>query len=329
MKSTISGLTAAALLLPASAVLAQMTGVSHPENLNDPVVTTQPQAQSQHYAKPSPAIPMQAEPQPALRTRDYNAPAAEVTVPAPATVTVTTPGYATVGSAAPGYGSAPAAYAAAPARGGRHEDGFVVTDDVNSGVVTEVAWRDNEVPEGTLMHARLAEEISTEMTTAGTPFQARLTRPVEHNGRIILPVGTVISGRVSELHGGHRIGGAAYIHIQPDTITLPDGSTRHVAAQVVDLKHPNGIHVNDEGTIVGNDHAKGTAAAIGLAAGGAAAAGAMIGGGVGAAVGAGIGAGVGTAVWLKHEAHQTLPQGTDVVFSLNRPLLLQTTASLQ
>ena len=56
MKSTISGLTAAAILLPASAVLAQMTGVSHPETLNDPVVTTQPQ--TQHYAKPSPAIPM-------------------------------------------------------------------------------------------------------------------------------------------------------------------------------------------------------------------------------------------------------------------------------
>ncbi|HEY4356772.1 MAG TPA: hypothetical protein VGN16_13565 [Acidobacteriaceae bacterium] len=328
MKSTISGLTAAALLLPASAVLAQMTGVSHPESLNDPVVTTQPP--QQHYAKPSPAIPMQTGPQaatPTLRTHDYNLPATEVTAAAPATVTVTNPGYSTLGSVAPGYGSSPA-YTGTPAGNGRHEDTFVVTNDVNSGVVTEVAWRENEVPEGTIMHARLAEEISTEMTTAGTPFQARLTRAVEHNGRVILPIGTVISGRVTELHGGHRIGGAAYIHIQPDTITLPDGSTRHVAAQVVDLKHSSGIHVNDEGTIVGNDHAKGTLAAIGLATGGAAAAGAVIGGGVGAAVGAGIGAGVGTAVWLKHEAHQTLPQGTDVVFSLNRPLLLQT-ASLQ
>jgi hypothetical protein len=303
MKRTVSSIAAAAFLIPAATLMGQMTGTSHPEALNDPIVASQ--ADTPHYVKPSPAIPMASAAQaqtPALHTHDEVLPA-----------TAPTQGTQTYAATSPA--TAPLA---------TRNESFVITDDVNSGVVTEVAWPENQVPEGTLFRARLSTEIATDSTPVGTPFRATLTHPVEHYGRVIFPEGTIVSGRVTDLHGGHRIGGAAYIHLEPELLTLPDGSVRHIGAQVADLKSPHGAHVDSEGTIVGNEHAKGTAAALGLTTASAAAAGAMIGGGVGAVVGAGIGAGVGTIWWLKRESHQTLEPGTDIVFSLSRPILLET-----
>lgn len=304
MKLTTPALTAAVFLFLAAEMPAQTTGTSHPEALNDDVVVTTT-TQTSTYAKPSPAVPMlpATEPtsaSPALHTHEYT--------PAPQTYSATAATRTTAAVPQPTLVA--------------HEDTFIVTDDVNSGVVTEVPWRENEVPEATFLRTKLSTNISTDFTRPGSQFQARLTHAVEHHGKVILPVGTLISGRITDLHGGRRISGAAYIHLQPDTITLPDGATQHISAQVVDLAHPNGTHVNDEGTIIGNDHSKGTMAALGLTTASSMAAGAVIGGGVGAVVGAGVGAGVGTIWWLKHENHQTLDAGTEIVFSLDRPLVL-------
>ncbi len=308
MKPIVSVLTAA-LIFPAGSVMAQMTGTSHPEQLNDVVVTSSAQT-STHYLKPSPAIPATAntESTTTLRTREYAVPSA-VTTTTQISSSARTP--------------LPMQPDVRMSERSDDEDHFTVTDDPSSGVVTEVEWHPNEVPEGTLLRARLSTEISTSDTEVGSKFRATLTHAVEHHGRIVLPIGTVLSGRVSDLHEGHRVSGAALIHLEPETITLPDGTTHHLSAQVVDLTHPHGTHVNDEGTIVGNDHSKGTLAALGLTTGSAAVAGAVLGGGVGAVVGASVGAGVGTIWWLKRETHQTLPAGTDVVFGLNRPMMIE------
>ncbi len=304
MNSTVSVVTIA-LLFSAGAAITQSTGTSHPEQLNDVVVTSSAQT-STHYVKPSPAIQVDNSTA-TLHTREYS-------VATPRAVTTETQTTVAVPVATQ-----------SDIRNAPHDpdaDHFVVTDDPNSGVVTDVEWRQNEVPEGTLLRARLNTEISTSTTEVGTLFRATLTHPVEHRGHVILPVGTVLSGRVSDLHEGRRISGAALIHLQPEMITLPDGTTHLLSAQVVDVAHSRGTHINDEGTIVGNDHSKGTLAALGLTTGSAAVAGAVLGGGVGAVVGASIGAGVGTVWWLKRETHQTLPVGTDVVFGLSRPMVI-------
>jgi hypothetical protein len=49
----------------------------------------------------------------------------------------------------------------------------------------------------------------------------------------------------------------------------------------------------------------------------------MIGGGVGAVVGLAVGAGAGTVLWLRQDRQQSLPEGTEIVFSLNEPLILR------
>lgn len=289
------------LLLGAAPMLGQVSGVSHPEELNDVISTTAPAA---HYTKPSPAIALpataQETPAPALHSRENLVPAAPVTEAAAVVL--------------------PAPLATAPVR--RSDRELEVTDDPTSGVVTEVASAANELTPGTVLRAVLREGVSTKETRTGTVFTAVLSEDVLNHARILLPAGTVITGRVTEARGGRRIGGNAAIHLQPDTLTLPGATPVAFAAEVIDLDHFKDAHVNSEGTIMANEHTKGTLAALGLTTASATVAGAMMGGGVGAVVGAGVGISAGTVWWLKRDRQEVLPAGTAIVFSLDRSLLI-------
>jgi hypothetical protein len=295
MKTKISILTTAALLTLAAHGHAQETGVSHPETLNDNISATAPV----HAAKPSPAVPL-APPAPVLHDHPAPVTAAIIVRPTPAPVETST--------ATPQTSS------------------FTVTDDINSGVVTDVPSAANELPEGTLIKARLNHEISTEFTERNTQFEALLTAPVSRHGIVMLPAGAVLSGRITEMRSGRHIGKGAAIHLEPESITMPDGSVYKLNAQVIDVLQDQRIRVTSEGTIISNDPTPGTVAALGATTATGAVTGAVLGGGVGAVVGAGIGAGVSTAVWVNQTTTQTLHEGTQIVFSLSRPMLLEPTA---
>jgi hypothetical protein len=282
MKLPIHALAAAAFLLAASPLLAQETGTSHPEALNDSVSTIPEQ--------PSTPRPATVAPAPALHTHATE----EVFVAEPRP-------------------TVPAPSRTAP---------LAARDHADDGIVTVFPGSATELTEGTLLKVRLNETISTLTTHPGARFTAQLVDPIEREGKVLFPAGSTLTGHVTALHGGRRVGGAAAIHLEPESITLPDGMIYHLSAQVIDLEPFRSAHVTSEGTIVHNDHNKGKVAALALTTGSAAAAGGVIGGVPGAAIGAGIGAGVGVIWWLKQDQQQILDQGTRVVFSLNRTLNL-------
>ena len=282
-------LAAALILLPAGHAFAQMTGTSHPEELDDTKPTVP--VDGTHYVKPSPAVPM-------------------------TTVTTTTPS-----TSAPVlyHHSAPIAPTQIAAVS-NVDPTLNVTDDINSGVITSVPIGPNELPIGTTLKATLQEPIATKTTAARSRFTAALSSDVTRNGVVFLPRGSIVYGRISEIHGGRRISGPSSIRLQPDSVSLPDGTTYKINADVTDLDNFNDSHVNSEGTIVGNVHPGTTAAAVGFTTTSAVVAGAVIGGGVGAVVGLGVGAGVAGIWWLKHDRQQELPTGTEIVFTLDSSL---------
>ena len=301
MKVTLAGLTAAAILLPVAAS-AQMSGTSHPEQLDDQIVATPAQAATPHYVKPSPAIPYTDTSASGTLGSPIAAYPAATPVPAP------TSSYAAESAAV--HNPAQPAF------------------DPDANIVTDVpATRPGELGEGTLLHAQLQTQLSTRETRVGDTFLAELTLPVSDHGVVLLPAGSQIKGRVSAVHGGRRIAGPASIRLQPDSITLPDGTVRRLNAEVVDVDNFNDSRVNSEGTIVNSEHPKATLAALGLTTTSATVAGAMIGGGVGAVVGAAVGAGAGTIWWLKRDIQQELPVGTGLVFSLDQTLNMNENAT--
>jgi hypothetical protein len=188
-------------------------------------------------------------------------------------------------------------------------------------VYTENEVPANELPPGTALRVRLQNSFSTATTIVGTPFQATLLQGVERRGQVFIPAGSILQGRVTEVRGGKRIAGAASIHLNAQTITLPDGNVIALHAQLVSTDQDQQVRVNDEGTIVRRDHAGETLAAMSLTTGSATVAGALLGGGVGALVGAGVGAGLSAAWWLKQDHQAGLPENSTLVFTLTTPLV--------
>jgi len=289
------------ILAPAH-LSAQSTGVSNPP----PVVIE---------ATPDPASVPQTKPSAAVAYAPGSPEAASAARPQPAPAT-------TYGTYVP-YQPAGSAATVAP----RDPDGEIVTSVVpqhepnpDAGIVTYVPSRPNEVPAGTLLMTRVRETVSTEHTPVGTRFTAEVTAPMERDGRVVIPTGSVLHGRVTVVRGGRRIGGPAAIHLLPESVTLPDGTHYILHAQVIDTSEHNVTRINDEGTILRRDHVKGTLAAMSLTTGGAAATGAVFGGVPGALIGAGIGAGVSTVWWLKQDRQEVVPENTSIVFSLSVPM---------
>ncbi len=272
-------------LLPASA-LAQATGISHPEAVPDQPYTTQEAAPPTYQPQPAPAL------QPRPRTSaDYP--------PVPYSPTAVTVIATPVASASPAF-------------------------DPDAHIVTRVEGPANQLPAGTFLKTRIGQSVSTDTTPEGTSFTASLTEPVLREGRVLLPAGSLITGRVTEVHSGKRISGPAAIHLQPQTVTLPDGTRYKLLAQVIDTDLIHSTRVDDEGTIRSHGSSAVQKGAFALATGSGAVAGAVVAGPVGALVGAGIGAGASTVVWLREDQHATLPANTGIVFSLLEPLTFAT-----
>ena len=282
-------LAASVLMLTGAPLFAQTTGTSHPEDMDD---TRQlaPDASDSHYVPPSHATPS-------------------------ATITVTTPAPTT-----------PVHYQNNTPIQTASVSNMGTVGDPDGQIVTEVPVGPNELPIGTRLNGTLQQPISTKTTQAGSRFTATLTAEVSRNGVILVPAGSIVYGRITHIHGGRRISGPSAIRLQPESVSLPDGTVYSIHADVTDLDHYASSHVNNEGTIVGNTHPGETAAAIGLTTTSAVVVGAVVGGGVGAVVGLGVGAGAATVWWLRHDRQQELPSGTSIVFTLNTPLQLAPTA---
>jgi hypothetical protein len=192
--------------------------------------------------------------------------------------------------------------------------------DPDAGIVGDVPRRSDELPVNTLMHIRLNSSIETESTQPGTPFTAELTEDIQSEGRVVLPAGSTVEGRITEVRGGKRIRGSALIHLEVQTVVLPDGSRKPLRAMVIDTDQYANTKIDEEGNILRKDHVGATLAAMSLTTGGAAAAGGVLGGAPGALIGAGVGAGLSTAWWLKQDRQAHMPEGAVVVISLTEPM---------
>jgi hypothetical protein len=194
-------------------------------------------------------------------------------------------------------------------------------DKRDSDIVTYVPGPANALPEGTVFKVRMLQDIDAGSTSPNTPFKGTVTQDIERSGKVVVPVGSELRGRVVYASAGNRLNGGSVLHLRPDEFVLPDGTHYHLHAEVIDTFGSN-TKAKGEGNIVANEHGKRTLAELGIGAGGGAILGAAVGGGVGAVVGTAVGAGVVTAHWLRTNWSANLPANSTVVFSLTDPMFL-------
>jgi type IV secretion system protein VirB10 len=148
------------------------------------------------------------------------------------------------------------------------------------------------IPRDSILLVELLNELSTEISQQGDPFQARVIDPKQLNGAIL-------EGHIAQLKRPGKTKGTAQVQLAFDRIKFASGQTAKISGQVIEVIPNGGTQgvgkVDSEGGVQGQTSTKSDAGKIGGAAGIGAVFGAIFGGGSGAAIGAGIGAGVGTA----------------------------------
>lgn len=188
------------------------------------------------------------------------------------------------------------------------------------------------VPAGTQIPLVLKQAISTKNAKVGDPVYAETNFPVTQNDHILIPAGTYVQGRITEVQRAGRVKGKAQILMHFTTLVFPSGYTEMLPGAVENMPGAEKTHMKGDEGKVEQDSSKGKdAATVARAAG----TGAMIGGladqdlkGVGIGGLAGAAAGLGYAMLTRGPDVQ-LPAGTSIQMVLQRDLQLQETKLLR
>jgi type IV secretion system protein VirB10 len=182
------------------------------------------------------------------------------------------------------------------------------------------------IPSGTQIPLALKQAISTKNAKVGDAVYAETNFPITLNDRVVIPAGTYVQGRISEVRRAGRVKGRAELLMHFTTIVYPSGYTAMLPGAVENLPGAEKQEVKGQEGTVRQDSEKGKdAGTIAQTAGAGAAIGALSGnGGKGAGIGGAAGAAVGLG-WalLTRGSDVTLPVGTSVQMVLQRPLVLE------
>jgi hypothetical protein len=156
---------------------------------------------------------------------------------------------------------------------------------------------------------RLSSAVGSKLSASGDHFSAIVARPVEVNGKVVVPAGAEALGKVVEAVPQGRFKGAAVLRLVLETVTLDKDSYDVQTSSVNRYQKGKG---------------KRTATFIGGGAGGGALIGGLAGGGKGALIGAALGAGAGTAgAAYTGEKEIVLPSESTLSFKLTEALTIK------
>src|ERR1017187_9276224 len=78
----------------------------------------------------------------------------------------------------------------------------------------------------------LINSISTNHSAEGDRVYLERVFPVMASGRIVMPVGSYVAGRVTQIKNPGRVKGRGELYVRFDTLTLPNGVTRSFHARI-------------------------------------------------------------------------------------------------
>lgn len=195
-----------------------------------------------------------------------------------------------------------------------------IAADPDGDIVHPAPLGPNELGEGTEIRVRLLNAVSTTFSEEGDKFRSRVATDVVQDNRVLIPAGSEIDGRVTNISTG-SFGGHGSMHLVPETVILPDGSRYRMYGQVVATPASN-TTVGSEGSINPGSRLKREGIEYGAGVGAGAVTGAALGGPVGALAGSLVGASLITAHLLISHPQATLEEGTVLQFMLTERLNL-------
>jgi hypothetical protein len=165
------------------------------------------------------------------------------------------------------------------------------------------------LPAGTVITVRLASAVGSKTSNTGDHFNATIATPIVSGGKVLLPKGAEVLGKVVEAVPQGRFKGGAALTLALESVTI-SGDAHDIKTSSVSRS------LKGKG--------KRTATFIGGGAGGGALIGGLAGGGKGALIGAALGAGAGTAgAAYTGDKEIVLPAESALSFTLTEPLTIR------
>ena len=175
------------------------------------------------------------------------------------------------------------------------------------------------VPAGTVIPVTLTSRISTKNARDGDGIYGKTVFPITVNNKIIIPEGSFVRGKVTEIRRPGRVKGKGELTLNFQTLVLPNGITVPIYTS---LGGAGGAGERKGEATVQGDSSKGEdAKTVGTTAAQGALIGVIADRGKGAVVGGGVGAAAGTAaVLLTRGKDLVLEPGTTIEIVLDRPI---------
>jgi hypothetical protein len=198
-------------------------------------------------------------------------------------------------------------------------------DKPDTGVTTTATAASGlTIPAGTKVPVVLKHAVSSKGTREGDGVYAETTFPVVDSGRVLIPAGTYVQGRISHIRRGGRVKGRAEVLMHFTTLIYPSGYTVLLPGAVENAPGVDKTSVKDQEGTIRSDSQKGEKiGTVATSAGTGAVVGGLSNGGKGALIGAGIGGAVGTAIGLLTRGNDVkLDAGTTLEIVIQRDVLL-------
>jgi hypothetical protein len=192
--------------------------------------------------------------------------------------------------------------------------------DPDGDIVHPRPARPGELMEGVTIRVRLLDRISSTETEKGEHFRGQVASDVLQDGKVLIPSGSAIEGRVSSVSAGH-FGGHGSFRLKPEAVILPDGSRFQLHAETTGTPGSK-TRVGSEGSVNPGSRAKKDGIEYGAVVGTGAVTGAVLGGPVGALTGTLVGAGIVTTHLMVNHPQATLEPGSILLFTLTEPMNL-------
>ena len=227
----------------------------------------------------------------------------------------------------------PTAAPVAQTYGDGTDEGIVGVAPSSPGLVTRAASADPDgdivhpaplptgtLGEGTLIRVQLINEISSSLSEQGEPFRSRVVSDVMQDGRIVIPAGAEIDGRVAQVSTGHFAGHGSLL-LEPQTVTLENGRKYQLHAMIASTPGSN-LRVGPEGIITPGSRLKKDGYEYAGVGGGGMIVGAALGGPFGMLAGGIIGAGVVTTHLLVSHPQANLETGSYFMLTVTEQVRL-------
>lgn len=142
-----------------------------------------------------------------------------------------------------------------------------------------------QLQSGTKIRLRMETEINSKVSSVGDTFITKIAKPVVVRETIVLPIGTIIEGRVTKVEPAAVGGQSGTIEVKFESMLFADGVKRSIEGDLVNELKAESIQKSNILTIIGGSALGAIFGAVSKSENGA-------------LLGAGIGAGAGTTVAL-------------------------------